>query len=124
MLNNQLKNNRCKGAFFMKIFMLKSLCLAALMLISVLVGMQLANDGIHKMKGYDDPNLQKAVSLNETDNDLQATFLGNDISSHDLEAKRKKLEEISAYNFFSQMGKKMSEGISGASEKLVQLITN
>jgi hypothetical protein len=108
----------------MKIFMLKSLCLAALMLISVLVGMQLANDGIHKMKGYDDPNLQKAVSLNETDNNLQATFLGNDISSHDLEAKRKKLEEISAYNFFSQMGKKMSEGISGASEKLVQLITN
>jgi len=108
----------------MKMFMLKSLCLAALMLISVLVGMQLANDGIHKMKGYDDPNFQNAVSLNETDNHLQATFLGNDISSHDLKAKQKKLEEISAYNFFSSMGKKMSEGISGASEKLVQLIAD
>ncbi|MFP5113667.1 YqxA family protein [Bacillaceae bacterium C204] len=108
----------------MKMFMLKSLCLAALMLISVLVGMQLANDGIHKMKGYDDPNFQNAVSLSETNNNLQATFLGNDISSHDLEAKQKKLEEISAYNFFSSMGKKMSEGISGASEKLVHFIAD
>ncbi|WP_144547737.1 DUF3679 domain-containing protein [Bacillus sp. X1(2014)] len=108
----------------MKMFMLKSVCLAALMLISVLVGMQLANDGIHKMKGYDDPNFQNAVSLNGTDSNLQATFLGNEISSHDLEAKQKKLEEISAYNFFSTMGKKMSEGISGASEKLVHLIAD
>jgi hypothetical protein len=124
MLSNQRKNNRSKGAFFMKMFMLKSLCLAALMLISVLVGMQLANDGIHKMKGYDDPNFQNAVSLNETDSNLSATFLGNDISSHDLEAKKKKLEEISAYNFFSSMGKKMSDGISGVSQKIVELIAD
>ncbi|MCM3114890.1 YqxA family protein [Neobacillus sp. MER 74] len=108
----------------MKMFMLKSLCLAALMLISVLVGMQLANDGIHKMKGYDDPNFQNAVRLNGADNNFQATFLGNEISSHDLEAKQKKLEQISAYNFFSSMGKKMSEGISGVSEKLVHLIAD
>lgn len=108
----------------MKMFMLKTLCLAALMVISVLVGMQLANDGIHKMKGYNDPNFLNAISLNEKDKDLSATFLGNDISSHDLEAKKKKLEEISAYNFFSSMGKKMSEGLSGASEKLVQLIAD
>jgi hypothetical protein len=108
----------------MKMFMLKSLCLAALMLISVLIGIQLANDGIHKMKGYDDPNFQDAVSINETDNEIKATLLGNDISSHDLEAKKKKLEEISAYNFFSSMGKKMSEGISGASEKIVELLAD
>lgn len=108
----------------MKMFMLKSLCLAALVLISVLIGIQLANDGIHKMKGYDDPNFQDAVSINETDNEIKATLLGNDISSHDLEAKKKKLEEISAYNFFSSMGKKMSEGISGASEKIVELLAD
>jgi hypothetical protein len=108
----------------MKMFMLKSLCLAALMLISVLTGMQLANNGIHKMKGYDDPNFQTAVSIQETDHDVRASFLGNDISSHDIEAKKKKLEEISSYNFFSSMGKKLSEGISGSSEKLIQLITD
>jgi hypothetical protein len=104
--------------------MLKSLGIAALMLICVLTGMQLANNGIHKMKGYDDPNFQNAVSINEKDNDLSASFLGNDISSHDLEAKKKKLEEMSAYNFFSSMGKKMSKGISGASEKIVHLIAD
>jgi hypothetical protein len=108
----------------MKIFMLKSLCLAALMLISVLIGIQLANDGILKMKGYDDPNFQDAVSIDEKGNEIKATLLGNDISSHDLEAKKKKLEEISAYNFFSSMGKKMSEGISGASEKIVEFIAD
>jgi Protein of unknown function (DUF3679) len=108
----------------MKMFMLKSLCLAALMFISVLIGIQLANDGIHKMKGYEDPNFQNAVSMDETGNEIKATLLGNEISSHDLEAKKKKLEEVSAYNFFSSMGKKMSEGISGASEKIVQLLAD
>ena len=108
----------------MKMFMLKSLCLAALMFISVLVGMQLANDGIHKMKGYDDPNFGNAVTLNETDSNLSATFLGNDVSSHDLEEKKKKLEKMNAYNFFSSMGKKMSEGISAASEKIVDSIAD
>jgi hypothetical protein len=108
----------------MKLFMLKSICLAALMLISVLTGMQLANNGIHKMKGYDDPNFQTAVSFHENENNVSASLLGNQISSHDIEAKKKKLEEISAYNFFSSMGKKMSEGISGASEKIINLITD
>ncbi|MEO2074519.1 MAG: YqxA family protein [Bacillus sp. (in: firmicutes)] len=106
----------------MKLFMLKSFGIAALMLISVLTGMQLANNGIQKMKGYEDPNFHQAVSLKETDNHINASILGNNISSHDIEAKKKKLEEISAYNFFSSMGKKMSEGISNASENLIQKI--
>ncbi|MGG3469362.1 DUF3679 domain-containing protein [Neobacillus pocheonensis] len=104
----------------MKMFMVKSFAIAALMFISVLAGMQLANDGIHKMKGYDDPSFQNAISIDETDH---ATFLGNDISSHDIEAKKKKLEEISAFNFFSSMGKKLSDGLAGASGKLIKQIT-
>jgi hypothetical protein len=103
----------------MKLFMLKSFCLAAIMFISVLAGMQMANDGIHKMKGYSDPNFQKAVSINEK----EASFLGQDISSHDIEAKKKRLEEISTYNFFSSIGKKMSDGITNASEKIIHSIT-
>jgi len=108
----------------MKMFMLKSLCLAALMLISVLTGMQLANDGIHKMKGYEDANFETAVGFQDKGSNISASFLGNKISSHDIEAKRKKLEEISSFNFFSSMGKKMSEGISGASEKIIHSITD
>jgi hypothetical protein len=107
----------------MKMFMLKFFCIVALMFISVLAGMQLANDGIHKMKGYDDPNFQNAVALNDNGDHVKATFLGNDISSHDIDEKKKKLEEISAFNLFSSMGKKVSEGVSTASEKLINLIT-
>ncbi|MFK9091396.1 DUF3679 domain-containing protein [Bacillus salipaludis] len=108
----------------MKMFMVKSLFIAVLMLISVLTGMQLAGNGIHKLKGYEDPNFKNAVHIHETNNNISASFLGSDISSHDIEAKKKKLEEISAFNFFSSMGKKMSDGISGASEKIIHLITD
>ncbi len=108
----------------MRMYMLKSVIIAALMLISVLTGMQLANNGIHKMKGYDDANFQNAVSIEESGNNISASILGNDISSHDIAAKKKRLEEISAFNFFSSMGKKLSDGITGASDKLIQLITD
>ncbi|MBI0576408.1 YqxA family protein [Neobacillus cucumis] len=108
----------------MKLFMFKSLGIAALMFISVLAGMQLANDGIHRMKGYNDPNLQKAVTINDKGNDLHASVLGNQITSHDIETKKKKLEEMNAFNLFSSMGKKMSDGISSASKKLVDSISN
>jgi hypothetical protein len=75
------------------------------------------------MKGYDDPDFQNAVALNDNGDHVKATFLGNDISSHDIDEKKKKLEEISAFNLFSSMGKKVSEGVSSASEKLINLIT-
>lgn len=123
MVSNPRINNRSKGACPMKMFMLKFFCIVSLMFISVLAGMQLANDGIHKMKGYDDPNFQNAVALNDNGDHVKATFLGNDISSHDIDEKKKKLEEISAFNLFSSMGKKVSEGVSTASEKLINLIT-
>ena len=42
----------------MKIFMLKAIMIAAVMFISVLFGMQQANNGINEMKGYEDPNLK------------------------------------------------------------------
>ncbi|MEH7109571.1 MULTISPECIES: DUF3679 domain-containing protein [Bacillaceae] len=106
----------------MKMFMVKSILVVALMFISVLTGMELANNGIHKMKGYNDPNLGNAVSINEKDKDFSATFLGNNISSHDLSAKKKRLEELNAFNFFSSMGKKMSEGLTNASGKLIEKI--
>jgi hypothetical protein len=106
----------------MKMFMFKSFCIAALMFISVLAGMQMANNGIHKMKGYSDPNFQGAVTINKEEG-LNASVLGQDLTSHDIEAKKKKLEEMSAYNFFSSMGKKLSDGVTKASEKVVQKIS-
>jgi hypothetical protein len=108
----------------MKMFMLKSLMLASLMFISVLFGMQQANEGIHKMKGYDDPEFKSAFTVKETeDGSIKSAILGNDISSHDLEQKRKKLEEMKAFNFFSSLGKNLADGVSVVMEKTLELIT-
>lgn len=103
--------------------MLKSFMLASLMFLSVLFGMQQANEGIHKMKGYEDPEFKSAFSVNEKENgSFETAILGNDISSHDLEQKRKKLEEMKAFNLFSSLGKKLADGISTVVEKTVDLI--
>ncbi|MEH7124077.1 YqxA family protein [Bacillus sp. JJ1532] len=109
----------------MKWFMLKTFFLTILMFIVVLFSMQQASEGITKMKGYNDANFKGAFTLQENDSGgLQASILGNDVSSHDLEQKKAKLEEMKAYNFFSTMGKKLSEGISTMTETVVHFITD
>ena len=109
----------------MKIFMLKALFLAALMFVSVLFGMQQANEGIHRMKGFHDEDFKSALTLNETnEGEVQASVLGNDVSSHDLQQKKEKLEEMKAYNFFSSLGKSISEGLSELTEKSVAFISD
>lgn len=94
-----------------------------MMFFIVLAGMQLANEGIHKMKGYEDINFQKAIAIDENEKQLSATFLGKEISSHNIDDKKRKLEEMSAYNFFSTMGKSISDGVAKSLEKMINLFT-
>lgn len=109
----------------MKMFMLKTLFLVSLMFISVLFGMQFAHEGIQNMKGYEDSNFKGAFTVQERESgELEASVLGNEVSSHDLQQKKEKLEEMKAYNFFSSLGKTLSEGISTATEKTIHLITD
>lgn len=109
----------------MKWFMLKSIFVAALMFISVLFGMQQANEGIHRMKGFEDTNFRGAFNVSESDGgEVQVSLLGNDVDSHDLEKKKAKLEEMKAYNFFSTMGKKLADGVSTLTENTINLITD
>ncbi|MBT2690285.1 YqxA family protein [Bacillus sp. ISL-47] len=108
----------------MKMFMLKAIFLASIMFVSVLFGMQQANEGIQRMKGYSDDDFKAALTLSESEEgELQASVLGNDVSSHDLQQKKEKLEEIKAYNFFSSLGKSISEGLSSLTEKSIAFIT-
>jgi hypothetical protein len=107
----------------MKLFLFKSIILASLMFLSVLFGMQQANIGIQKMKGYDDPKFKSALNIVTTEQgELQASVLGMDVSSHDLESKKQKLEEMKAYNLFSDLGKKISSGISGGLNELMEKV--
>lgn len=109
----------------MKMFMVKAFFLAALMFVSVLFGMQQANKGIQKMKGYEDAAFKSAFTVQEKESgEYKALILGSEVSSHDLQQKKEKLEGMKAYNFFSSMGKKFSEGVSGATDKMIQLITD
>jgi hypothetical protein len=108
----------------MKLFMLKSILIAAIMFVSVLFGMQQATLGIQNMKGYQNDQFKGAFSLQEGgEGQLEASILGNDVSSHELEKKKEELEELKAFNFFSSLGKKLAEGISRLTEKAIEIIT-
>jgi hypothetical protein len=107
----------------MKWFMVKSFFLAALMFLSVLFGMQVANDGIHRMKGYDDPGLRSAFTLQENEGGkFQGSILGRDVSSHDLAKKKQELEKMKAFNLFSSVGKKLADGVSAATDGTIEFI--
>ncbi|KAB2338614.1 DUF3679 domain-containing protein [Cytobacillus depressus] len=109
----------------MKWFMLKTLLLTSLMFLAVLFGMQQANEGITKMKGYSDERFKGAFTLQENEaGELHASILGTDVTSHDLQQKKEKLEEMKAYNFFSSLGKKLSEGLSALAETTLHFITD
>ncbi len=98
--------------------------IAALMFVSVLFGMEQANGGIQKMKGYSDDQFKGAFTLQESGKgELEASILGNDVSSHDLEQKKKELEEMKAFNFFSSLGKNLANALSHITETIIQMIT-
>jgi hypothetical protein len=108
----------------MKLFMLKATLIAGIMFISVLFGMQQANEGIHKMKGYEDQDFKSALSIDEgNQGELEASILGNDVTSHDIDKKREQLEEMKVYNFFSSLGKQLANGVTLLTELMLKFIT-
>lgn len=114
-----------KKVIMMKMFMVKAFLAAALMFISVLFGMQHANEGTRAMRGYDEKGLNPAFSINESSTgELEASILGQDVSSHDLEKKREKLEKMKAYNFFSSAGRDLAEGLSKAADTAIQKVAD
>lgn len=108
----------------MKRFMFKAILLTCAMFVSVLYGMQQATNGIHQMKGYEDHDFKGALTLKENGEEIQASILGNEISSHDLQKKKEKLEEMKAYNFFSSLGKKLAEIVSDTTEKTLDYLVS
>ncbi|XJZ26284.1 DUF3679 domain-containing protein [Bacillota bacterium Lsc_1132] len=100
-------------------FMMKSLAVAALMFISVLAGIQIANDGLNKMKGQPSQN-----ALSNTPISNNAGIGAADIPSHDLQAKKQQLEAMNGLNLFSEMGKKLADGVANTSKSIVNSIAN
>lgn len=88
----------------------------------VLLGMQTANDGMKKMKGYDESTLSSAFEVNQSQGELEVSILGEKVTSHDVEKKKEQLEEMKAFNFFSVIGKKLSETITMICSRLLDLV--
>lgn len=108
----------------MKMFLIKGIFLVLLMFFSVLFGMQQANIGIQKMKGYEDPEFKSALSLKSSEEgEIQASVLGVDVSSHDLASKQQRLEELKAYNLFSDLGKKLTFVTTNITKGIMSLFT-
>lgn len=103
-------------------FMMKCFLLTSVLLFGILFGMQQANNGMKQMKGYDDPSLDYVVQIKEQDNgNIEASVLGEKVSSKTIEEKKQKLEEIESFNFFSSVGEKISHGISYLFLKMIEI---
>ncbi|PKG24504.1 DUF3679 domain-containing protein [Niallia nealsonii] len=105
----------------MKGFTLRAAVLALLMFLCVLFGMQQANNGIKSMKGYEDEKFANALDFQKNDGNLEASVLGEDVTSHDLQKKKQQLEEMKAYNLFSSMGKGVADGMNSLVRKGVDI---
>lgn len=107
----------------MKRFTIKVVVLIFVLFFGVLMGMQYANEGLVKMKGYSDPNFDEPVSVEQTaTGEVEAQFLGNELSTHDLEAKQQRLEEVKSYNIFSSIGKALAQFITGLIKGILSIL--
>jgi hypothetical protein len=103
----------------MKMFIFKSFCLLTVMFLFTLAGMQLANNGMNDLKGISHSKLQSNISLKMQDLN---TSIENNHFSHNIAAKQQKLEKMNSFNFFSYMGKELSDGISHTSRNLIKIV--
>lgn len=100
-------------------FLLKTFILVTVLFIGIIIGFQEASSGLQRMKGYDDPNLKDAFTIElSKDGETTTTILGETVSSHNLEDKEQKLEEINSFNFFTNIAKTMSSFINNLASKL------
>jgi hypothetical protein len=100
-------------------FIFKSFCLLTIMFLFTFVGMKLAYNGMNGMKGISHSKLQSNISLKMQDLN---TSIENDHFSHNIAAKQQKLEKMNSFNFFSYMGKELSDGISHTSRNIIRII--
>ncbi|OIK13115.1 YqxA family protein [Bacillus sp. MUM 13] len=104
-------------------FSMKCLGVTLILFLGVLIGMQYANQGMKTMKGFNDPKLYNAFTVKESKKgNMEAAILGEKVTSHDLEKKKEKLQQLKAYNVFSSAGKQLSQSLTSLFEKTADKI--
>ena len=103
-------------------FLFKFFVVLLIFFVGVLFGLQKANTGIVNMRGYQDPQFNAVVSIEHNDGEVNASLLGQEVNSYDLEKKKEQLQEIKAFNMFSNVGQKISEGSKKLFSKIFEVI--
>ncbi|NGP43502.1 DUF3679 domain-containing protein [Bacillaceae bacterium SIJ1] len=104
-------------------FLLKCFALLTLLLFGVLLGMQLSNEGMNQIKGYDDSSFKEALEWSANDESWEATVLGEEWSEERLLEKQKAYEEATSGHFISEAGAKAGEAFYTVVNQLLRLVT-
>jgi len=104
-------------------FTIQFFAAVVILFFGVLLGMQQANEGLLKMKGYHDPSFQAVVAVEKNEKGaVEATVLGNKMTAETVDEKAKKLEQWKMFNMFSELGKRLAEAVHLAAAKLLSLL--
>ncbi|MGG6437499.1 YqxA family protein [Saccharococcus caldoxylosilyticus] len=100
-------------------------CFAVLILFfGVLLGMQQANEGMQKMRGYEDTSLPSVLHLSKNQSgEIEASVFGKKVEVDDLQEKKEKIEKIKAFNLFSELGKQFANAVETLMEQLLSFFT-
>ncbi|KHF31253.1 hypothetical protein LR68_00202 [Anoxybacillus sp. BCO1] len=79
-------------------FTIQSLLIAVIFLVGVLLGMQQANEGMRKMKGYNDPSLERVIHVSKD----ETIVLGQSI-----ERKKKNYNKLRHLTCFQRQDKNL-----------------
>lgn len=105
-------------------FLMKCMLLVFVLFVGIVIGMQKANQGMVNMKGYEEASFQSPVHLKSAeDGQIEAVFLGNEVNMHNLAEKKRKLEEMETFNFFSSLGKTLANAVSAITQKIIDTIS-
>lgn len=103
-------------------FTLKSVVLTIFLLCIVFLGMQTAQQGLIKMKGYNDPSIEHVINVSKTsDGQVEAAVLGSK-KVVNIDEKQQFLEKRKAFNFFSSLGQSLAEGVKSTIGKAFKAI--
>jgi hypothetical protein len=100
-------------------------CFAVLLLFfGVLLGMQQANEGMQKMRGYEDAALPSVLHLSKNQSgEIEASVFGKKVEVDDLQKKKEKIENIKTFNLFSELGRQFANAIKTLMEQLLSFFT-
>lgn len=107
-------------------FLLKCFFTTTVLFLGVLIGIQVASNSMVKMTGDNHFSTANLVKLDENTKDQSVSSEATEeltLTSHDLEGKQARLEQIETFNLFSQMGAKLSDGLNLVFSKLLSKIT-